>query len=159
MYPRTWLFRGVGLVLMATLMTTGCAKRIPVDDGAFEAQENVVLLFSNDRSLHGKIDTDSNVRYVDAGSSYRAQISSVSETTIILEGVVLEKSAGSVEEAALRLGDSRMAVDDEIPEIVLLRSEVEGVERVGFDGPTTLRNVTFWGLSGVILGFLLGERS
>lgn len=160
MLRRSWLRAGVASsLILLSLLPAGCAKRVPVDEGTFEAQEKVVLTFTNDRSLHGRIDTASEVEYHDQGSVYRATIQSVSEETIVLENAILERSAGSVEEAALRLADARLEVTDPVPKIVLLRSEIEGVDRVRFDGPRTLRNISFWTFSGTILGLLLSERS
>ncbi|MCA9754308.1 MAG: hypothetical protein KDA27_00790 [Candidatus Eisenbacteria bacterium] len=159
MYRASWLRVGVSSALLLTLVLTGCAKRVPVEDGAFEAQEKVVLTLSNDRSLEGRIDTGSAVVYTDQGSVYHATIQSVNEKTITLEDAVLERTAGSVEEAALRLADARREVADTVPQITLIRDEIQGVERVGFDGPRTLRNVTYWTLTSTIVSLLLGERS
>ena len=159
MYRAYRLPFGVSLALVLACLVSGCAKRIPVDEGTFEAQEKVVLTFTNDRSLQGRIDTAAHVEYVDQGAIYRATIQSVSDETIVLEDAVLERSANSVEEAAYRLADARIEIDETVPKIVLLRKEIEGVERVGFDGTRTLRNVTYWTLSSAILGLLLGERS
>lgn len=158
MYPVSRLLLGACSAFVLVCIP-GCAKRIPVEEGTFEAQEKVVLMFANDRVLRGRIDTASEVEYVDQGTVYRATVQSVSEETIVLENAILERSADSVEEAAARLADSRLEVEDAVPKIVLLRNEIEGVDRLGFDGPRTLRNVTYWSLSGVILSLLLGERS
>ncbi|MCA9727908.1 MAG: hypothetical protein KC729_09520 [Candidatus Eisenbacteria bacterium] len=138
---------------------TGCAKRVEVPDGAFEAQQKVVLTFAGDREVQGRIDTASGVRYVDQGSVYRARVRSVSEDSIVLSDLVLVQSAGSVEEVSSRLSDSRVSVSDDQPEIRLDRTDIQRVDLLRFDGTRTLRNLSFWSFSGAVLTMLLGERS
>ena len=151
----------IGAVLLASFAfsMTGCAKRVESPDKAFEAQQKVVLTFSGDRTLQGRMQTASRVRYTDQGNVYRGRIRSLSEATIELENLVLLQSTGSVEQVTERLSDARVSIGENLPEVQLQRSEIERVDLVRFDGGRTLRNLSFWSFSGVVLALLLGERS
>lgn len=150
---------GVALLIALTFSMTGCAKRVESPDKAFEAQQKVVLTFSGNRTLQGRMEAASRVRYVDQGNVYRGRIRSVSEETIEVENLVLVESTGSVEQVAERLSDARVSIGENIPEVQLQRSEIERVELVRFDGGRTLRNLSFWSMSGAVLALLLSERS
>jgi hypothetical protein len=154
-----WLFLGTALSMGLSPALVGCAKRMPVETGTFEAQQNVVLTFSNDRSLSGKIDTGSRVRYVDRGTIYRAKVKSLSEDSIVLDDLILIRTKGSVEEVVSRLSDSQVILTDPLPDVSLSRSEIQKVELLVFDARSTFQTLSFWSLSGVVLGLLLGERS
>jgi len=159
MIDRSSFRTGAAVLCGLCLCLSSCAKRVESPDGAFEAQQSVVISFQGDRSVQGKMDTGSNVLFTDAGTTYNARIQSLSEQNIILEELVLVQEAGSVQEVAYRLADARIEVDEAVPRMVLPRSDIERVDHLRFDGTKTLRNVTFWGFSGAVLAMLLGERS
>ena len=159
MIDRSSFRSGTAVLCGLSLCLASCAKRVESPDGAFEVQQKVVISFQGDRSIEGKMDTGSKVVFSDAGTTYNARIQSLSEQNIILEELVLVQTAGSVEEVAYRLSDSRIEIDEAIPRMVLSRSDIERVDHVRFDGPNTLRNATFWTFSGAVLAMLLGERS
>ena len=62
MYRASWLRVGVSSALLLTLVLTGCAKRVPVEDGAFELTrwwgtgERPVSVKLHDLNLDGQLD-------------------------------------------------------------------------------------------------------
>lgn len=149
----------VALLLSFAFSMIGCAKRVESPDKVFEAQQKVALTFTGNRVVQGRIEAGSRVRYQDQGNVYRGRVRTVSDETIELENLILVETSGSVEQAAARLADARVAIGEGIPEVQLQRSEIERVDLIRFDGGRTLRNLSFWSFSGVVLALLLGERS
>lgn len=160
MNPRKWTALALAIAMLPGPWAIGCAKRVPAEGGTFEAQQEVVLTFSDDRIISGKMDQNSSVTYRDAeGNRYRARVRSLSEESIVLENLVLVASDHPIQEVTRRMADSRIVLDEPVPEVTLTRSEIQNVERIGFDAGRTFKNISFWAFSGAILALILNERS
>jgi hypothetical protein len=146
-------------LLGLAVLISGCAKRVPVPDGAFDSQQKVVLAFAGGKSVSGQIDTNARVRFEDQGKVYRARVRALSDSTIVLEHLVLVQEGDALDEVTARLADSRVSIGPVLPEVTLTRTDIQNVERMQFDGPRTLRNGTFWAFSAAVVAMLLGERS
>jgi hypothetical protein len=115
MFLRSRGLIGAALLISFAFTMTGCAKRVESPDKAFEAQQKVVLTFSGNRTLQGRMEAGSRVRYIDQGNIHRGRVRSVSEETIELENLVLVESTGSVEQVAERLSDARVSIGEKHP--------------------------------------------
>lgn len=159
MTRRKWMVVALAFSLGFGPWASGCSKRMPIEEGTFEAQEQVVLDFSGQRSVTGKIDQNSKVTYRDQGNQFSARIRTLSEETIVLENLILVQSSDPVQETTRRLADARVVLQDPLPNVVLSRSEIESVDRVQFDAPRTFKHISFWTMSAAVLALILGERS
>lgn len=157
---RRLLARGSWLGLAAVLLLApACSKRVPSPDGAFDATQRVVLSFSGERRLLGKIGQGARVEFVDHGKHYRARVRSLSEDSIVLESLVLVRTSGSSEEVMSRYRDSRVTLEPAVESTTLARTDIQKVEVVRGDSSRSLREVGFWGAAGAFLVVFLGERS
>ena len=159
MTRQRWMVAALAFALGVGPWLSGCSKRVPIEEGTFEAQERIVLDFNNERSVSGKIDQDSKVTYRDQGNEFSARIKSLSEDTIVLENLILVQSSDPVQETQLRLADARVVLQDPLPNVVLSRGDIEAVNRLEFDAPRTFKHLSFWSLSAAVLALILGERS
>lgn len=151
------LLVGAGLVLLI-LGAAGCSKRVPMADGQFEAQQNVVLTLKDGRTLRGKMDPGRTVVYDDGTAIYRAQVESVSEERIRLENLLLVEQKGSYQAVSHRMADARVSIGEPAEAVSLERSEVEQVEQIRFDTWRSVRQVAFWSYAGAMVALLLGEQ-
>jgi hypothetical protein len=156
MIPRTCAVLGVMLLVFGLL---GCAKRVPLEGGAFEAQQRVLVTLKDGRSLRGYIAPDQRVDYRDHGTLYRATVAEVSADDIRLEDLVQISSEGSFADVSARLADARTRLGAPLPPVTVSRSDIGTVELIRFDVYRALRNAAFWGYGGALFVLLLGQRS
>jgi hypothetical protein len=152
---RALALAGLGGLL---LFPTACSKRVPLESGAFEAQQKVILTMKDGRSLRGRIAPGQRVEYRDAGSIYRADVTAVTADSIRL-GQVLLLDDGRYEALGRRLADGQVVVAPPLPSLSISRGEVAKVELQMFDGSRTARSLGAWVYGSTLLLMLLGERS
>lgn len=152
---RALALAGLGGLL---LIPTACSKRIPVESGAFEAQQKVVLTLKDGGSLRGRIAPGQRVEYRRDGSVFRAQVTAVTPDSIRL-GQVLLLDEGRFEALGRRLADGQLEVSPPISSLSIARGEVAKVELQKFDGYRTARSLGVWVYGSTLLVLLLGERS
>ena len=150
----------LGPLVLAVLVAgaSGCTKRIPVESGQFDATQKVVLSFSNDRSLQGRIASGQKVEYRTGDAIYRARVNRVSPDTIGLTEILLI-DRGDYETVSRRLADSRLILSPPDSSVVLLRKELQKVELVRLDASRTARGLGFWSYGGALFLLFLVERS
>lgn len=149
----------ISVGLAAALLVTGCAKQIPVPGNTFEAQQKVVIELKSNRELRGKIERGSHVDYREGDQVYRAEVSSLSDSSIVLQDLSLVRTDGSFSEVRQRQADARASLGAVIPERRLNRSEIEKVHLLTFDPARSARGLGFWSCAGTVLVLLLSERS
>ena len=152
---RTLALAGLGCLL---LFPAACSKRVPLQSGAFEAQQKVILTMKDGRSLRGRIAPGQRVEYRQEGSIYRADVTAVTADSIRL-GRVLLLDDGRYEALGRRLADGQVVVAPPIPLLSISRGEIAKVELQMFDGSRTVRSLGAWVYGSSILVMLLGERS
>jgi hypothetical protein len=146
---------GLGCLL---LLPAACAKRIPVEDGKFEAQQRVVLTLRDGRMLRGRIAPGQRVEYREKGATYRADVTAVTPDSIRL-GRVLLVDDGHFQAVGARLASATVEVGTPLPEVGISRAEVAKVELQKFDGYRTARSLGAWLYGSAVFVLLLGERS
>ncbi len=144
---------------IAALAFTGCAKRVPLESGQFEAQQNILLTMADGSTVQGKIAPGRTVDFRRSGALYRARVNSVTEDAIRLTDLNLIDQADSYAPTVARLSDARMQVGPPGEDVNLLRSDISKVELIRFDTGKTVRRTAFWTYGGAIVLALLGERS
>ncbi|MBK8231109.1 MAG: hypothetical protein IPK72_11085 [Candidatus Eisenbacteria bacterium] len=147
------------LGFLAVLGLTGCAKQIPVPGNTFEAQQKVVIELKSNRELRGRIERGSHVDYREGDQVYRAEVTSLSDSSIVLQDLSLVRTSGSFTEVRERQADARASLGAVIPERRLSRSEIEKVHLLTFDPARSARGLGFWSCAGTVLVLLLSERS
>jgi hypothetical protein len=153
------LVRGALVVMSGLLLSpAACSKRIPVESGAFEAQQTVVLTLRDGRSLRGRIAPGQRVEYRHDGAVFRAQVTAVTADSIRL-GDVLLLDNGQYDVVGRRLADGQIVVKPPLPSLCIARGEVAKVELQKFDGYRTARSLGAWVYGSTLLMLLLGERS
>jgi hypothetical protein len=145
------------LILAAGAMD--CSKRVPVENGAFEAQQKVVLTFKDGRTIEGRIAPGNRVSYQDQGAIYQGRVASVDEDSIQVSDLVLIQRQKDLSAAVSRLADSRKRISDPQPPVTVARKDLEKVELLRFDAAKSVRKMPFWAYGSAILILLLGERS
>ncbi len=146
-------------LLLGALVLSGCTKRVPVADGAFENTQRVLITFKDGRELRGKIDREGTVEYSEAGIEYRGTVSNVNDVQIVLRDLVKVQTVGSRQEVVERMADSRLYLAAPREEVILDRVDIASVERVRADGPRIGRAAGFWTAAGVVAVLILRERS
>lgn len=147
------------VVLLGAGWLGGCAKRIPLEGGAFEANQKVVLTMKDGRTLRGHIAPDERVEYRDQDKIYRGRVIEVTDEIIRVGDLVLVEGINSYDTTLRRMKDSRLRLAPAGEPITLSRDEVAKVEQVVLDTGRTLRKTVFWTYGGTLLVVLLGERS
>lgn len=148
---------GIGLCgLIAGVF--GCSKRVPLEDGVFQAQQKVLVTFDDGRTLEGRIAPGNTVTFTENRSVYRAKVSSVTESAIDLEELNLVDEADSYELVRARLADARRWIAPTEDQITLSRDNIESVDLLTFDPARFARVVTFWGYGAAVAILLIGER-
>jgi hypothetical protein len=154
------LTRALAMVGLSGLLLfpTACSKRIPLDSGAFEAQQKVVLTLKDGRSLRGRIAVGQRIEYRRDGSIFRADVTAVTPDSIRL-GQILLVDDGRYEALGRRLADGQVVVAPALSSLSIARGEVAKVELQTFDGFRTARSLGAWVYGSTLLLMLLGERS
>ncbi len=151
-------FLGVG-VLAPALFFGGCAKRVPLEGGKFEAQQKVVLTLKDGRTVSGRIAAGQQVSYRAGDAEYEAKVVSMTEDSIRLGGLLLINREGDYSQIASRLADSRVAIGPALPSVGFARTDVDKVDLIRFDTGRSVRSAGFWAYGGALLVMLFGERS
>ncbi len=149
---------GIGLCCLIAVMS-GCSKRVPLEDGVFQAQQKVLVTFDDGRTLEGRIAPGNTVTFTENRSVYRARVSTVTESAIELEEVNLVDEADSYELVRARLADARRWIVPAEGHITLSRENIESVDLLTFDPARFARVATFWGYGAAVAILLNGERS
>jgi hypothetical protein len=147
-----------GLCFFA-LASAGCAKRVPLEGGKFEAQQNVLLTMADGSTVKGRIAPGQTVEYRHGGNVYESRVNSVTEDAIRLTDLNLIDRSGSYEPTAARLADARLKIGPPDEDVNLSRTEISKVELIRFDTGKAVRRTAFWTYGGAVLLALLGERS
>ena len=150
---------GGAVPVCLALALAGCAKQVPVPNGAFEAQQRVVLSLKSDRQVRGRMEKGAKVDYWEQGKLFRARVNSLSDSVIVLQDLMLVRTEGSRQEVEARQSDGRVLLGTPEPERRLSRSDVQKVEQLRFDPARSARSVGFWSIAGTVVVLLLGERS
>lgn len=156
---------GLRMALLGTCLcilgagTFGCSKRVPIEDGIFEAQQRVIVTLEDGRTVEGRIAPGNTVTYTENQSVYRARVSAVTENAIDLEELNLVDRADSYDLVRARLADARRWVAPAEEQVTVSRDEIESVDRITFDPARFARVVTFWGYGAAVAVLLLNERS
>ncbi|MCK4413640.1 MAG: hypothetical protein KAY32_08855 [Candidatus Eisenbacteria sp.] len=152
----------VSLAVLAVLLVLGgsaCTKRIPVEDGTFDAMDSFVITFSDGSSIQGKIGLNERVQVITDGDVYRGTIVDVTIDDIWVEDCRLIRSLGKHDAELSRLSHARHHIDEMPQEFTFNRADIERVEQVKLDGLRTASRSVFWTVTGVVSAFLLSEKS
>jgi hypothetical protein len=154
--------RRVWLALLAVLFllgSGGCTKRIPVEDGTFDAMNPFVITLADGSTIKGKIGLNETVEVTTGGKVYRGMIADISVDDIWVEDCRLIRSLESPEVEIARLSHARHHVDELPQEFIFNRADIERVEQVKLDALRMASRSVFWAVTGVVSTFLLSEKS
>ena len=151
-----WL---VGALIALALIMGGCAKRVPLPNGNFEAPQHVVLTLKDGSTISGHIDPGARVEYRNGASIYRARVTDVTRDSLSLGEIVLVDRTDSYATVSTRLASARVVTEPPIPAVNVARTDISKVDLVKFDGGKTLRRTLFWAYTGALFVLLLGSRS
>jgi hypothetical protein len=150
----------IGVASLALVLSSqGCTKNIPLPDGKFEAQQNVVLTLKDGRTIRGHIGPELRVEYRVKEATYRARVATVGNESIRLDGLILLDQGDSYSMVSQRLADARTQLTAPLPPVTFPRSDIERVDEVRFDSGRSIRKASFWIYGGALFVLLLGERS
>jgi hypothetical protein len=145
--------------LVLVLLSQGCTKNVPLEDGKFEAQQRVVLTLKDGRTITGHIGPGQHVEYRESNSIYRARVATVGNESIQLDDIILLDQTDSYALVSRRLADARTLVTAAMPPVTVSRADIAKVDEVRFDGGNSIRKSSFWVYGGALVVLLLGERS
>ncbi len=151
-------FRGA-LFLLLALGVASCAKRVPLPDKNFEAQQKVVLTMKDGRTVSGRIAPGQRVEYRAGDSVYESQVETVTPDSIRLGSLVLIDQSGSYAPVTARMAKARLDISGPIPAVTLSRSDVDKVELLRFDTKRAIKSAGFWAYGGALLLLFFDEWS
>lgn len=146
----------IGVILA---LGSGCTKRVPMEDPAFDARKTVVVTFNDGTQIHGKISIDETVTLITNSMVYRALVYDITDEAIELDECRFVRKVGDHTAARERMESAVSDLGYEVDAFILDRSEIQSVELVQVDPLKTASRAAFWALSGAFSAFLLVEKS
>ena len=155
-----WRSLCLGLGVLAFLsVTSGCAKRVPIETADLSARLAVVVTFHDGSQIKGKIGTDERVEITTDGAVYRSTIWDLTDSEIVLRDSRFIREAGEYSAERARMAHARYDLGAEPLSFTFRKDEIERVEEIRVDALRTASQAFFWTIAGTVTAFLLGEKS